>query len=144
MSNCEKAGVFFARGTDLIDARLMDPSEIPAPGSTIELKERSLHVRSTERCTRPCCKVEPTRLFKVLSSRTFASDERKAQELIQQGRGSEVPPSALMQVVDDRQWDEAACSNHEWCNLFDSYTLSGYLGVDPMEEPHSAVIVEVE
>lgn len=142
--NCEKVGVFFALGNTMLEAKLLDMSELPAAGSLVELKERSLHVRSMERCTRPCCATEPTRMFRVVSTKTFGSDERKALQLCQEGRADEVPPEALQQVVEDRVWEESVCRNHEWCSLFDTYTLDGYLGLSDFEEPHFAVIVDVE
>lgn len=125
---CHKVAAFFARGGQLIDARVIESSQLPASGSLVTLHARDLHTRSTERCTRPCCATEPTAAFKVETVQAFSG-------------GFE----GLSEVVESRQWDEASCRHHEWCSLFDSYSLLGYLGIAPDEGemPGTIVVVEV-
>lgn len=133
MYNNDMVGVFFARGTSIMEARMMPAAEIPEPNAIIELKERSLHVRTNEHCTRPCCATEPVKSFQVVSKRLFQSREQSGSS------------SALDQVIGDRQWDELNCDkHHEWCSLFDSYSLISYLGLRSLAEPTLAAIVEVE
>src|SRR5271156_1141247 len=93
--------VFYALGKSLIEARVESPESLPAPGATITLKERSLHTRGSENCTRPCCAVEATRQYTVKAVMTV-----KAQD-------------ALSRIVTARAWDEKTCRRHEWCSLFD-------------------------
>lgn len=121
--------LFFALGNQLHDCRMVDSDSVPAVGSTIELKERNLHTRSSEHCTRPCCAKEPTAQFRVLALSGFAGGWQ-----------------GLSQVAEAREWEESACRRHEWCSLFDSYTLAGYLGLelDSESAPHAVVVVEVE
>ena len=129
MANCEKVGVFFVRGNEMLEARLLADSELPKAGDSVRLKDRSLHVRINEHCTRPCCAHEPMRDFRVTSVRVLHSGKTE---------------DAFDQVLANRQWQESTCTAHEWCRLFDSYSLAAYLGLEDFDLPGRAAIVDVE
>jgi len=126
MSDQNLIALLFAEGERLIDCRLV--CELPPVGSAIELFERDTHVRSTEHCTRPCCAVEPKAQYVVDS-------------LAPKGAGWD----GLNAAVDDRDWEEGKCTLHQWCDLFDSYSLAGYLRLEPPFEdlPQEVVLVNV-
>ncbi|MGD9681038.1 MAG: hypothetical protein AB7W16_07640 [Candidatus Obscuribacterales bacterium] len=128
-SSAKTIALLFAKGDSLMECRLLAASEtMPCKGDRIELPVRDTHQRSTERCTRECCAVEPTATYVVRdSSRT--------------GSGWD----GLNAAIENRDWAEGRCRHHEWCNLFDSYSLASYLGlVLPFPEmPEEVIIIEV-
>lgn len=122
-----RIALLFVEGERLIDCRLAD--HLPEIGSAIELFERDTHVRSTERCSRPCCAHEPVAPYVV-------------DGLADKGAGWD----GLNAAIADRDWEEGKCTRHEWCNLFDSYSLAGYLRLEPPFEdmPERVVLIEVK
>lgn len=117
-------GVFFAEGNRMLGAkRVSNSSELPSVGETVRLPIRSLHQRSQEYCTRPCCAHEEEADFRVV---------RVADKGDDQG------------VLSDRAWEEAVCENQEICTLFDYYSLIGYLGGDWDELVEQWIVVDVE
>lgn len=121
--------LLFAEGIRLIECRMVESrDELPAVESRIELFERDTHTRATERCTRPCCAVEPKTSYSVVS-------------LTAKGAGWD----GLTNAAADREWFESQCTLHDWCNLFDSYSLAGYLRLDCVDDPmpEEVIIVEV-
>lgn len=122
--------LLFAEGMRLIECRMVQSrEELPSVGNRLELFERDTHTRLTERCTRPCCAVEPKASFSVVS-------------LTMKGAGWD----GLTNAVVDREWVESQCTLHDWCNLFDSYSLAGYLRLDFVDDPmpEEVIIVEVQ
>lgn len=122
--------VFYALGNAFIEARLECRDAVPELGAVVTLKERSLHTRAHEHCTRPCCAEEPTRQYRVVALSAFAGD------------------NALQEVANYRAWEETLCNEHEWCSLFDGYTLEGYLagagsGPDDPDRAASAIVVDI-
>lgn len=122
-----RIALLFAEGERLIDCRIVD--ELPVAGQEIELYERDTHTRSTEHCTRPCCAVEPKAQYHIVSLTAI------------EGEGWD----GLNRAIDNREWVEGQCRRHEWCSLFDSYSVAGYLRLEPPfeEMPVTTVIVEV-
>ncbi len=122
--------LLFAEGNRLIECRMVGSrSELPSAGDRLELFERDTHTRATERCTRPCCAVEPKTSYGVVSLTT-------------KGAGWD----GLTTATADREWVESQCTMHDWCNLFDSYSLAGYLRLDFVDDPmpEEVIIVEVQ
>jgi hypothetical protein len=137
----DEVAVFYAIGADMMEARLLQRAELPSVGAVIELKERSIHTRTSEHCTRPCCAVEPTRKFKVVNQTFYFNDKFDRT-------GATVPkaehePCPLQEVVDARPWVESLCLRHDWCRLFDVYTLLSYLRIES-KQPAVAAIIDVE
>jgi len=123
--------LLFAKGDRLFECRIAQADAIPQIGDQVELNERDLHTRSHEHCTRPCCAQERTALFTV----------QKASE---KGSGWD----GLNAAIDDRDWEEGRCARNEWCRLFDSYSLAGYLRLDASNQdeimPGRVILIEVE
>lgn len=123
--------LLFAAGDRLFDCRIAQADAIPQVGAAVELNERDLHTRSHEHCTRPCCAQERTAKFIV----------RSASE---KGSGWD----GLNAAIDDRDWEEGRCTQNEWCRLFDSYSLAGYLRLDASNQdetmPERVILIEVE
>lgn len=122
--------LLFAAGDRLFECRLADANAVPNPGDEVVLNERDLHTRCHEHCSRPCCAQERTATFGVKS----ASEK---------GSGWD----GLNAAIEDRDWEEGRCTRNEWCRLFDSYSLAGYLGLDPSNwdrMPERVILVEVE
>lgn len=120
--------LLFAVGPRLIECHMACAKDIPFVGKELELLERDLHTRSTETCTRVCCRTEPTALYRVTAVKeTGASWD------------------GLNAAIEDRAWEEGECKRHEWCNLFDSYTLASYLRLEPPFEgmPERVIVVEM-
>lgn len=123
-----KTALFFAVGASLQDAVIIDGFNAPDIGNLVQLKSRSLHVRSTEHCTRPCCKDEGHAMFRVTGVRIFSAHEHG---------------DVINRVLSNRAWDEGTCRKHEGCSLFDSYTLMSYLGIQDLEGVTNAAIIDV-
>lgn len=123
--------LLFAKGDRLFECRLAPTDAIPQLGETVTLPERDLHKRSHEHCTRPCCAVEPTAQYRVQSAN-------------EKGSGWD----GLNAAIEDREWEEGNCTRNEWCRLFDSYSLAGYLHLDPSNwdecMPERVILIEVE
>lgn len=121
--------IFFACGKDLIDCRMAAKKEIPQAGSSVELPRRNLHQRSTSARPPEGSPENGTATYRVVSTTAF-------------GAGWD----GLNRVVDDRPWEEGECTDHDWCDLFDSYTLASYLKLDTSFQhmPDDAIIIEVE
>jgi len=122
--------LLFAAGDRLFECRLADASAVPNLGDEVVLNERDLHTRSHEHCTRPCCAQERTASFRVKSAN-------------EKGSGWD----GLNAAIEDREWEEERCTRGEWCRLFDSYSLAGYLGIGPDNwgsMPARVILVEVE
>lgn len=120
--------LLFAEGGRLIECRKVAPEAVPSPGASLELFERDTHARSTEHCTRACCR-----------------EEAKVSHTVVALKATGAGWDGLSAAIDDRHWDEAKCTRHEWCNLFDSYTLASYLRLEPPfdEMPDEVILVEV-
>lgn len=122
--------LLFAAGDRLFECQLADA--LPAIGDEIELHERDLHTRSHEHCTQPCC-VEAL--------------NRKARFTVKSANEKGSGWDGLNAAIDDRDWEEGRCTKNEWCRLFDSYSLAGYLGIGPDNwdsMPARVVLIEVE
>lgn len=127
-----KIALLFAAGDRLFECRLAEANAAPNLGDTVELHERDLHARSHEHCTRPCCVEEMNRkaTFRVTSAN-------------EKGSGWD----GLNAAIEDREWEEERCTRNEWCRLFDSYSLAGYLGIGPDtwdSMPERVILIEVE
>lgn len=120
--------ILFAEGGRLIECQKVAPEAVPAQGAVVELFERDTHARSTEHCTRACCQHEAKVPHTVVG-------------ITATGAGWD----GLNAAIGDREWDEEKCTRHEWCNLFDSYTLASYLQLEPPfeEMPDEVLLVEV-
>lgn len=123
------AAILFAEGGRLIECQIVASDAVPSPGAVVELFERDTHARSTEHCTRPCCQHEARVSHTVVAVKST-------------GAGWD----GLNAAIGDRQWDEEKCTRHEWCNLFDSYSLASYLSLEPPfeEMPDEVLLVEVK
>ena len=124
--------LLFAAGDRLFECRLADASAIPNLGEAIELHERDLHTRSHEHCTQPCC---------------VEAMNRKARFTVKSASDKGSGWDGLNAAIEDRDWEEGRCTRNEWCRLFDSYSLAGYLGIDPSNwevMPEHVILIEVE
>lgn len=124
--------LLFAAGDRLFDCRIAQADAIPQTGDQVELHERDLHTRSHEHCTRPCCVQEMNRTARFT-----------VQSATEKGSGWD----GLNAAIEDREWEEGNCTRNEWCRLFDSYSLAGYLGLDPSNwdrMPERVILIEVE
>lgn len=120
--------ILFAEGGRLIECQMVAPDAVPSQGTVLDLFERDTHARSTEHCTRACCQHEPKVSHTVVGIKAT-------------GAGWD----GLNAAIEVREWDEEKCTRHEWCNLFDSYTLASYLRLEPPfeEMPDEVLLVEV-
>jgi hypothetical protein len=124
--------LLFARGDRLFECRLAAADALPKLEDEVELHELDLHTRSHEHCTRPCC-------AEVLN--------RKARFAVKSACDMGAGWDGLNAAIEDRDWEEERCTRNEWCRLFDSYSLAGYLGIGPDTwdaMPKRVVLVEVE
>lgn len=124
--------LLFAAGDRLFECRLVEANAVPNLGDEVMLHEHDLHTRSHEHCTRACC-VEA--MNRTASFRVKSADEK--------GSGWD----GLNAAVADREWEEERCTREEWCRLFDSYSLAGYLGIEPESwdsMPERVILIEVE
>lgn len=124
--------LLFAAGDRLFECRLVEANAVPNLGDEVMLHEHDLHTRSHEHCTRACC-VEA--MNRTASFRVKSADEK--------GSGWD----GLNAAVEDRDWEEERCTREEWCRLFDSYSLAGYLGIGPENwdsMPERVILIEVE
>ncbi len=124
--------LLFAAGDCLFECRLAETNAVPRTGDEVVLPELDLHTRSHEHCTRPCC-VEAMK--RTTSFRVKSASEK--------GSGWD----GLNAAIEDREWEEERCTREEWCRLFDSYSLAGYLGIGPESwdtMPSRVILVEVE
>ncbi len=124
--------LLFAQGDRLFECRLAEANAVPNLGDAVELHERDLHTRSHEHCTRPCCVEAMTRTAQF----SIKSASEKGSGWV-----------GLNAAIEDREWEEERCTRGEWCRLFDSYSLAGYLGLDPSNwdsMPGRVILIEVE
>lgn len=124
--------VLFAQGDRLFECRLAAADALPKLADVLELHEFDLHTRSHEHCTRPCC-------AEVLN--------RKARFAVRSASDKGAGWDGLNAAIEDRNWEEERCTRNEWCRLFDSYSLAGYLGIGPDTwdtMPERVVLVEIE
>lgn len=124
--------LLFAAGDRLFECRLAQANALPQTGDEVVLPELDLHTRSHEHCTRSCCveAMKRTAPFRVKSTS-------------EKGSGWD----GLNAAIEDREWEEERCTREEWCRLFDSYSLAGYLGIEPEswdKMPSRVILVEVE
>ena len=120
-------GVFYTVGTAMLLGRKEVESEQPNIGSVLALPARSYHER--EHCAdRPCHHGEAQRQYRVTAIKVF----------------SKTDGDTFDQVLSDRVWEQAICTQHRNCDdFFDWYALASYLTTHN-SSPAVVLLVDVE